>query len=72
MKQFTERDKEIYKYIRRYSAEHGFSPSVREIGSAVYMSRSAVQRHLYKLQELGYISITPKIPRSIVILLTVD
>ena len=67
MKQFTERDKEIYKFIRSYFSEHGFSPSIREIGNAVFMSRSAVQRHLLKMQELGYLTMTPRTPRSIVI-----
>lgn len=67
MKQFTERDKEIINFISTYHNLYGYSPTVREIGKNLYMSRTAVQRHLYKLVELGYVKMTPKTPRSIVL-----
>ena len=67
MKQFTERDKEIIQFIATYQSLYGYSPSVREIGKNLYMSATAVQRHLYKLVELGFVSMTPKTPRSIVL-----
>ena len=67
MKQFTERDKEVLLYIQKYQYEKGYSPSVREIGRNLYMSTTTAQRRLYKLVELGYVSVTPKTPRSIVL-----
>lgn len=67
MKQFTERDKEVLLFIQKYQYEKGYSPSVREIGKSLYMGTTTAQRRLYKLVELGYISIAPKTPRSIVL-----
>ncbi len=67
MAEFTERDNEIIKFIVTYQKTYGYSPSVREIGKNLYMSTTAVQRHLCKLVELGYIKVTPKTPRSIVL-----
>lgn len=67
MKQFTERDKEVLLFIQKYQYEKGYSPSVREIGKNLYMSTTTVRRRLYKLTELGYVTITPKTPRSIVL-----
>lgn len=71
MKQCTERDKEILHFIMEYTENHGYSPSVREIGKSLYLSSTTTYRHLYKLVELGYLSMTPKTPRSIVIRLAV-
>lgn len=63
----TERNKEVLLFIQKYQYEHGYSPSVREISRGLYLSPTTTQRHLYKLVELGYIKITPKTPRSIVL-----
>lgn len=67
MKQFTERDKEVLLFIQSFQFEKGYSPSVREISKNLYMSTTTVRRRLYKLTELGYVTITPKTPRSIVL-----
>ena len=67
MKQFTERDKEVLIFIQQYQYEKGYSPTVREIVKSLYMSTTSAQRRLYKLIELGYVSMTPKTPRSIVL-----
>lgn len=66
-KQFTDRDKEVLLFVQKYMMEHGYSPTIREIGKAVFMNPNSVQRHLYKMVELGYLSITPRTPRSIVL-----
>lgn len=66
-KRYTDRDKEVLLYILRYQQEKGYSPSVRDISNGCYMSVSTAQRHLYKLVELGYLMITPRTPRSIVV-----
>lgn len=67
MLQYTERDKELFEYLKSYQDEHGYSPTVREIGSALYMSSTTAYRRLYKLVNLGLISMTPRQPRTIVL-----
>lgn len=67
MKQFTDRDKEVLSFVQQYQYCKGYSPTVREIGTALYMSTTTAQRHIYKLVELGYLKVTPKTPRSIVL-----
>ena len=60
------RQQAIYDYIRSYSAEHGYPPSVREIGSAVGLaSPSTVHMHLKTLEEFGLIKRDSKKPRTI-------
>lgn len=46
----------IYDYLARYIQEHGYPPSLREIGEAVGLrSPSTVHFHLKHLEEAGYI-----------------
>ena len=67
MIQYTDRDKELFDYLKSYHEEHGYSPTVREIGAALYMSSTTAYRRLYKLVNLGLISMTPRQPRTIVL-----
>lgn len=67
MKKFTDRDREVLECIEGFIKSHGYSPSLREISKTCYMSLASVQRHVCKLLDLGYIDITPKTPRSIVV-----
>lgn len=56
----------IYDFIRTYSTEHGYPPSVREIGTAVGLaSPSTVHMHLKVLEEHGLIRRDSKKPRTI-------
>lgn len=56
----------IYDFIRSYSSEHGYPPSVREIGAAVGLaSPSTVHMHLKVLEEQGLIRRDSKKPRTI-------
>ena len=56
----------IYQFIRAYTDEHGYPPSVREIGSAVGLaSPSTVHMHLKVLEESGLIKRDSKKPRTI-------
>jgi repressor LexA len=53
-KQDQQRAERILAFVRSYSAEHGYPPSVREIALAVGLaSTSAVHHHLTKLEEAG-------------------
>ncbi|WP_455138845.1 transcriptional repressor LexA [Thermophilibacter sp.] len=62
----SKRQLAIYDYIRAYSDEHGYPPSVREIGAAVGLaSPSTVHMHLKVLEERGLIKRDSKKPRTI-------
>ncbi len=52
----SDKQLEIYQFILRFTREHGYPPSMREIGPAVDLkSPSTVHFHLKKLEALGYI-----------------
>ena len=52
----NKREKSILKFIEKSVDEHGYAPSVREIGKAVGLSSTAtVHGYLAKLAEKGYI-----------------
>ena len=56
MRPISDKQKQILAFIREYTAEQGYPPSVREIGAAVGLrSPSTVHSHLKRLQELGYL-----------------
>lgn len=56
----------IYEFICSYTNDHGYPPSVREIGTAVGLaSPSTVHMHLKTLEERGYIKRDSKKPRTI-------
>jgi repressor LexA len=61
-----ERREKIIGFVRRHIEEHGFAPSVREIGRAVGVrSTKAVKYHLDILVEQGVIERTPGHARSL-------
>ena len=56
MANLTRKQKEIYKFILAFTSEHGYPPSVREIGAAVGLkSPSTVHFHMKGLEEAGVI-----------------
>src|SRR5204863_61762 len=62
----TARQREILEVIERNMREHGYPPSVREIGEAVGLtSPSTVHNHLNTLQRLGYLRRDPTKPRAL-------
>ncbi|MCK1975562.1 transcriptional repressor LexA [Jeotgalicoccus huakuii] len=66
MKDLTERQKDIFQFIKRNVNDKGYPPSVREIGNAVGLqSSSTVHGHLAKLESKGYIKRDPTKPRAI-------
>src|SRR5215217_8002010 len=63
--QLTTRQREILEVIERHMREHGYPPSVREIGEAVGLtSPSTVHAHLSSLQRLGFLRRDPTKPRA--------
>lgn len=66
MQKLTERQQQIYNYLKRTVQEKGYPPSVREIGDAVGLqSSSTVHGHLSRLEDKGYIKRDPTKPRAI-------
>ncbi|MDJ1121480.1 transcriptional repressor LexA [Olsenella sp. YH-ols2217] len=62
----SQRVQQIYDFLLSYSDEHGYPPSVREIGSAVGLkSPSTVHMHLRTLEEVGLIKRTANKSRTI-------
>lgn len=56
MKGMTPKQQQIYEYICSFTDQHGYPPSVREIGEAVALkSPSTVHFHLKGLEEAGII-----------------
>lgn len=57
MKELTAKQQQIYDYIISFTGEHGYPPSVREIGEHVGLkSPSTVHFHLKGLQSAGLIT----------------
>ncbi len=56
MPKLTAKQQQIYDYILAFTQEHGYPPSVREIGAAVGLkSPSTVHFHMKGLEEAGVI-----------------
>ena len=56
MAKLTRKQQEIYDFILSFTNEHGYPPSVREIGAAVGLkSPSTVHFHMKGLEEAGVI-----------------
>ncbi len=63
------KQKKVYQYIKSYTEEHGYPPSVREICAAVGLkSTSTVHGHISRLKKKGLLKRDPAKPRAIEIL----
>ncbi len=65
----TKRQREIFDFVKRYGEEHGYPPTVRDIGKAIGLtSSSTVHAHLANLEKLGALRRDPTKPRAIEVL----
>ena len=65
----TKRQREIFDFIKSYSARHGYPPTVRDIGKAIGLtSSSTVHTHLANLEKIGMIRRDPSKPRALELL----
>src|SRR4029078_12804198 len=65
----TKRQKEIFEYVKSYARDHGYPPTVRDIGKAIGLtSSSTVHAHLANLEKLGMLKRDPTKPRAIEVL----
>jgi len=62
----TDREREVYDFVRAYSRRHGVPPKLREIGAHLGVaSRGTVHRYLRAIEEAGLIAITPDRARGV-------
>jgi repressor LexA len=65
----TKRQREIFDYVKTYAREHGYPPTVRDIGKAIGLtSSSTVHAHLANLEKLGVLKRDPTKPRALEVL----
>ncbi len=65
----TDRQQEIWEFLGAYLDEHGYPPTVREIGEAVGLaSPSTVHAHLANLERAGMLRRDPTKPRALELL----
>ena len=65
----TRKQEESYQCIVRFTEEHGFPPTVRELGELLGVaSTSTVFSRIKQLEKSGYIRRVPASPRAIEIL----
>ena len=65
----TDREQSVIEGIIRYQDEHGYAPTIRELGASVGLSSpSSVFLHLKALERKGYITRMPAVPRMIMVL----
>ena len=62
----TDRQRQIFDFLASYVDDHGYPPTVREIGEAVGLaSPSTVHAHLANLERAGLLKRDPTKPRAI-------
>ena len=66
MDKLSDKQKEIFEYIKEIISQRGVAPSVREIGQAVGLrSTSSVKYNLNVLEEAGYIKRDANLKRTL-------
>ncbi|MCK1999398.1 hypothetical protein MPH47_19575 [Psychrobacillus psychrodurans] len=62
----NKRQKDIYDFIKNFLNEYNYSPSMREITTAVGLkSVSTTHGHLERLRNKGYIDFINSLPRTL-------
>ncbi len=65
MKELTDKQKLILDFLMEYTKNHGYPPTVREIGNHFRFLWTAARGHLQALERKGFIRINPSKSRSI-------
>lgn len=64
--ELSPRQRRVLDFIRRYIAEHGYPPTIREICEACNISSTSVANYnLRRLAEAGYIRRSDRLSRAI-------
>ncbi len=66
MRELTDRQKTVYRFIQFYQRQAGYAPTIQEIAGHLKVSGNmGVMRHLAALEKKGYLTRTPGNSRSI-------
>ena len=66
MRPLTDQQRKVLSFLEKYLHDHGFPPTLREVGQAVRLANvNAVRGHLSALEKKGYITKDPDKARSI-------
>jgi SOS-response transcriptional repressor LexA len=66
MKELSVKQKYVLKVIQDYIDKNGISPTVRELADIMYIkSTSTMQAYIKRLEQEGYITKHPTMPRTI-------
>jgi repressor LexA len=65
MKELTEKQKRILEFLVEYTKNHGYPPTVREIGNHFRFLWAAARGHLQALERKGFIKLKPGKSRGI-------
>ena len=63
----TDRQREIYLFVKRYLSENKTPPTRLEIAANFDVSLSTIQGHIKALQKKGYVEISSDIPRGLML-----
>jgi repressor LexA len=58
----------VWRFVASYLEREGFPPTLREIGDGCFISHTAAQLHLVKLEERGVLELRANTPRGIKLL----
>ena len=62
----SETQSKILRFVEKFSAEHGFAPTLGDISAAVGMrSRSSAAYQIGQLERMGLVTRNPLLPRTI-------
>src|SRR5574344_2442119 len=68
MEKLTERENDVLEYVKKYMAQKGYPPAIREIMKGLDLSSpSTIHAHLKTLMEKGYLKQEPLKKRSLVL-----
>jgi len=65
MKGLTDKQERILIFLREYTKNHGYPPTIREIGEHFKFLWAAARRHLQALEHKGFIKVSPSKSRGI-------
>jgi repressor LexA len=68
MRDLTETQKRVLQFLRHYTGQHGYPPTVREIGEHFGVLWAGARKHLQSLERKGYVRINPSKSRGIEIM----
>ena len=55
MKNLTDRQIEVLKYLEKYYNENGYPPTIREVGFSFNITAKGAYDHLHAIEKKGYI-----------------